>query len=282
MLRSILAPFSCTLLSIFVACCQPKHASPYPQNPTISDPKGQPHDTTTFYFPATDSLHAKYLPRRQWPSIRYSDDIRLTNCASQLEYASYALTYFEAPVLSNYCLGADIFRFLWLRSFHRPALLTLRHNSTGTLLRTQLLDKSPGFYILYVEHPDSLPPTVSARQRAYAKRNYDRVMADPTWLEQVAAAKRRAVQVTDEETTVVVTPTQWRQFQALLTSSQFYTLPACQPSSGMLDGADWLMEAHQTNSYHMVIRHSPDKNDAFRKACDYLINLSSIRHEERY
>jgi len=107
-------------------------------------------------------------------------------------------------------------------------------------------------------------------------------MADPTWLEQVAAAKRRAVQLRAEETTVAVTPAQWQHFQNLLIESKFDSLPACQPNPGWLDGARWLLEAHQASGYHMAARHNPGENDRFRKVCEYLIDLSSVRHEERY
>ncbi|WP_190242640.1 hypothetical protein [Hymenobacter lapidiphilus] len=50
----------------------------------------------------------------------------------------------------------------------------------------------------------------------------------------------------------------------------------------MLDGAEWLLEAHRANGYHMVLRQSPDEQDVFRQACEYLIELSSVRGEERY
>ncbi len=49
-----------------------------------------------------------------------------------------------------------------------------------------------------------------------------------------------------------------------------------------MDGAYWLLEAHQPNAYHFVFSHSPDKQGGFRKACEYLIELSSVRGEERY
>ncbi|WP_033370096.1 hypothetical protein [Hymenobacter norwichensis] len=269
-------------LLISASCSQPKSTSPYPQNPAVSDAQGHPRDTTTFYFPAADSLHAKYVPKNEWPASRNIFDIQYTNCAYELEHASYALTYFDAPVLSNYYLGAEIFRFLWLRSFHRPVLLTLCHDSTGTSLRTQLLDKSPGFYILGVQHPDSLPANSSAKAKAYARKYYAETMADPAFLAEVAEGKRRAVQVFGEETTISITLEQYQEFQQLLQKAQFWQLPSCKPVPGLLDGSNWLLEAHQASGYHMVFRHSPNENDGFRKACEYLINLSSVRNEERY
>lgn len=107
-------------------------------------------------------------------------------------------------------------------------------------------------------------------------------MADPEFHAWVAEGKRRAKQVIKEETTVSVTPEQWQHFQDLLKQSHFHQLPSCQPTPGVLDGAAWLLEAHQASGYHMVSRRSPDESDSFRKACEYLIDLSSARNEERY
>ncbi|WP_157807387.1 hypothetical protein [Hymenobacter chitinivorans] len=58
-------------------------------------------------------------------------------------------------------------------------------------------------------------------------------------------------------------------------------MPACKPIT-MLDGAEWLLEAHRASGYHAVLRQSPDSTDAFRAACEYLLDLSSAKNEERY
>ncbi|WP_157807302.1 hypothetical protein [Hymenobacter chitinivorans] len=205
----------------------------------------------------------------------------MENCTAELVSASYCLTYFDAPVLSNYYLDADIYRFLWLRSFHRPVLLTLRQDAHGATLRTQLLDKYPGFHTLTVFHPDQLAADATPQQRARAQKFYEETMADSAFQAQVAEAKRRARQVVAEETTSRLTAQQVQAFQNLLTQAQFWQLPSCQPAF-VLDGAQWLLEAHQANAYHMVSRKSPDEGDKFRRACEYLIELSSVRAEERY
>jgi hypothetical protein len=282
-------------LCALASCSSPTAFAPtYPQNPAISDALGHPRDTTTFYFPAADSLHASYIPKNQRSIERLraeglleKDSMvvvndRTANCQYELVAASHALTYFDAPVLSNYYLGVEIYRFLWLRSFHRPVLITLRQNAAGPTIHTQLLDKYPSYVERGVFHPDSLSLTAAPAARARAKRYYDEKMADPKFLAWVAEGKRRARQVIGEETMVPVTPKQWQHFQSLLKTSRFNRLPACQPALGVLDGARWLLESHQANGYHMVSRQSPDETDSFRKACEYLIDMSSVRNEERY
>ena len=266
---------------LLAACGSPTTPGPYPQNPAVSDAQGHPRDSTTFYFPAADSLHDKYLPKNS-ETLDRQIILGVIPCASGLKGASYVLSYFDAPVLSNYYLGADIIRFLWLRALHRPVLLTLRSDSASVTLHTQLLDKTPGFQTLTVQHPDSLPPTASAKDLNYARKNYNERMVDPEFQQLVAEGKRRARLVKAEETTVAVSPGQWQQFQNLLRASRFQQLPACKLGPGMLDGAYWLLETHRADGYHMAARQSPDETDPFRKACEYLIELSSVRGEERY
>lgn len=268
---------------LLAGCSAPTDsAGNYPQNPAISDAQGYPRDSTTFYFPAADSLHATYIPKNKRPEVQYSDDIRFSNCTYELEYASYALTYFDAPVLSNYYLGKDVFRFLWLRSFDLPVLLTLHHDSTGAVIRTQLLDKEPGFDKDPLIHPDSLSPKRLENEKARYRKFYLQEVNSPRHLTRVAEGKRRAVLIDTRETSVTITPNQWLHFRKLLTYIKFHSLPACEPSPGGFDGAYWLLEAHQAEGYRMVFRHSPGKQEGFRKACEYLLDLSSARSEERY
>ncbi|MBO0358488.1 hypothetical protein J0X19_11075 [Hymenobacter sp. BT186] len=107
-------------------------------------------------------------------------------------------------------------------------------------------------------------------------------MSDPAFHAEVAEGKRRAVQLLEKETTISITLEQYKEFQQLLQQAQFWQLPSCKPIPGLLDGAYWFLEAHQASGYHMVARRSPDENDDFRKACEYLVDLSSVLHEERY
>lgn len=266
-----------------LAACSPATESPpsYSHNAGVSDAHGRPRDTTTFYFPAADSLHAAYFPADQRPRA-YVLNERVMNCADDLVSASHCLTYFHAPVLSNHYLQVPIYRFLWLRSFHRPVLLTLRGSTAGATLHTQALDKFPSFHTLTVLHPDSLPADASAGTREYTRRFYEEMMADPAFHAQVAAGKRRAVLVPEVDTTVALTPQQYQDFERLLHQARFWQLPSCQPKPGLLDGASWLLEAHLASGYHMVERASPSETDPFRQVCEHLIELSSVRAEERY
>ncbi|MCR5890163.1 hypothetical protein LRS06_20770 [Hymenobacter sp. J193] len=263
------------LTSLAFGCSAPAASTgPYPQNPAISDAQGYPRDSTTFYFPAADSLTAS-RPAGESVEVQASGE-PLESCTGELRFASHTLTFFQAPVLSNYYLGAPIYRFTWLRSFHRPVLLTLRLRQGKAVLHTQLLTKS------------AMPaPTISAidftapQSKEQVRKQQEQLLADVEFQNFLAESKKPPIQVRQEETSLSVSLEQWQHFQVLLARCRFQNLASCEINE-VLDGAYWLLEAHQASGYHVVFRHSPDETDGFRKACEYLIELSSVRKEERY
>ncbi|WP_354577054.1 hypothetical protein [Hymenobacter sp. UYP22] len=262
MLRALL------LVLLLAACSSPAdNQSAYPQNPAISDAQGYPRDSSTLYFPAADSS--------------YIDSITAHTTSTpphELLLASCNLWHFGAPVLSNYYLGANRYRFLWLRSFSRPVLLTLTQRATGAILRTQFLDKpacSPQLSaILFI------PPGTSATQERKLQQEFQKRQADPAMQQARARVNRPPIQLVALETTHPVSPAQWGRFAQLLQNSAFQQLPTYEESM-TLDGAYWLLEAHKASGYHAVFRHSPEKQDNFRRACEYLLDLSSARKEDR-
>jgi hypothetical protein len=256
---------------LLTTCTSPTTSTPvYPQNPAISDALGHPRDSATFYFPMADS---SYIPTDPIDAQTESYPPR------RLRFSSCNLLHFGAPALSNYYTGQDIYRFLWLRSFHRPVLLTLTRLAHGATLRTQLLSKPAcGPKMTQIQF---FPPNATVAQRKRLREAFNRHLADPAVQQEMAEANKPATQVVAEETVRAISLQQWQQFEHLL-PSDFQQLPAYQASSSRMDGAYWLLEAHQASGYHMVFRHSPDETDAFRKACGYLLDLSSAREEERY
>ncbi len=190
---------------LLVAACSPPafHPGAYPQNPAISDAQGHPRDSTTFYFPAADSTYAPANKPVQAPTA--------STLPFELRIASCNLRHFGAPVLANYYLGSATYRFLWLRSFHRPVLLTLTRQAHGATLRTQLLTKpacGPK-----AAHIRFTPPQASAAQRRKMELAFRQLQADPAVQQEMAEANRPPVQVAGEETTRPVSPQQWQRFE---------------------------------------------------------------------
>ncbi|MET4104849.1 hypothetical protein [Hymenobacter sp. UYP22] len=269
------------LLPLLLAACSSPTAerTNYPQNPAISDTQGQPRDSSTFYFPA-----AATLPKPSSPIDSLEADEQTTqakDCQFTLRNASTNLIFFGAPVLSNYYLGHDTYRFLWLRSFEKPVLITLTRQGSGAVLRTQWLSKWAGLPKIQLSSIDftSLDLPLAKRERLRAADRAHR--ADPEVQRNLAERNRPAERLPQLETTRTITLLQWQQFEQLLQQGNFQQLVTCGPHT-VMDGAYWILESHTASGYHAVFRHSPEEQDSFRQACEYLIDLSSARNEERY
>jgi hypothetical protein len=76
-----------------------------------------PDDSLAFYFPALSND----------PSL----DSFVQNWYASTLYAM------REPILSKEYMGHDIYRFLWLRSFHRPVVFSLHNRKDGVWLQTK-------------------------------------------------------------------------------------------------------------------------------------------------
>jgi len=253
----------------------PATTTAYATNPTDSDAYGRPPDSAVFYFSAADSLSNVSQLTGSGPNQT------VESCRFTLDLASSTLFLFQAPVLSSHYTGQPVYRFLWLRSFHRPVLLTLQQHLGGATLRTQFLTKSALSVAVTVSRISFQPPATTFEENKMRQEALQAALADSAYQASDAKQKLPAVQVLAEETAVAVTPEQWQHFETLLQKANFWQTPSCQPL-GATDGAEWLLEGHQANRYHMVLRQSPGKKDAFRAGCAYLLDLSSAHKEERY
>jgi hypothetical protein len=104
----------------------------YLKNSELSDSAGMPIDSLTFYF----------------PSCIQKDSVIETGLDTfELNWYSSALYSFREPLLYNYYLGHDVYRFLWLRSFHRPMVFSLHKEKKNVWLITKELDKQSAFII---------------------------------------------------------------------------------------------------------------------------------------
>jgi hypothetical protein len=221
------------------------------------------------YFPAQASqLHSPAAP---------SDTSAQAMCRYAFRYASQCLAAFKAPVLAGNYLGPVVYRFVWLRSFHRPVLLTLERTENGGTLKTQFMNKQPGMAVPTLLDPDE--PGITSEVRKNRLKFAQQMAADKKWRASVAFAKSPAV--VTAESTVALSAVQVQALDQLLGQANFWQLPGCDNSTTM-DGAYWILEASEPARYHVVFRHSPGKQEQFRQCCDFLLNLSPARKERRY
>jgi hypothetical protein len=114
---------------ILIHSCKRDHN--YLENPLISTEGGIPKDSLTFYLPSPNSKTSTY----------YIDNLD----SFILRWYSSVLYSFKEPILNNYYLGYDRYRFLWLRSFHRPIVFSLYKLDDKVSLTYKILDDNPSF-----------------------------------------------------------------------------------------------------------------------------------------
>jgi hypothetical protein len=232
-MRQILHITTLFIFGLFFTSCKQTLSQKddnYPNDSLISNFQGQPNNSSTIYLP--------YI-------IKTKDTIRHTNIDTMMnEYYSFSLHKFSEPVLSNYYLGHDLYRFLWLRSFHRPVVITLNRNNDVVTLTTKEFDGGAHYWEL--------------------KRcmNCDTTnLKDPKLI----------LNETKE-----LTLTEWENFENLLTQCNFWEMKPFNKEMGN-DGAQWNIEAHLREKYWFVNRWSP--RGKFADCGKYLIKLSGLKED---
>jgi hypothetical protein len=170
------------------------------------------------------------------------------------------------PILSKEYMGHDIYRFLWLRSFHRPVVFSLHNRKDGVWLQTKILEMNP-------QVNDDGVRILSGEESAEDLENgnvEDRINDGFTiW-------KSGQFQNIVYNMEAEITAKDWRIFGDIVEESGFWDLPVSEQQSGK-DGSRWVIEAHTPGKYHVVHRWSPEGN--FRKLGLYFIQLSGVKEE---
>jgi hypothetical protein len=66
------------------------------------------------------------------------------------------------------------------------------------------------------------------------------------------------------------------KFLTLLSEVDFWSLPTEAPRRG-LDGQVWLLEGRKGRKYHVVDRWCPERQESCARACQYLLDLSTLK-----
>lgn len=182
------------------------------------------------------------------PSKRFTDDIYFPAGTFNpyegemnwiAKFYSGSLAAMREPSLSRIRdESLETYRFLWLRSFHPPVCVRL--------IRVNNLR------------------FMSVKQLSDGGRGVDGEAIFPKTL------------TVDEIRPV--SGAQWEHFQALLTESDFWSMPTEVSPKG-LDGAGWLLEGVKSGRYHVVDRQSPERGP-YREACLYLLRVSGVEIDE--
>ena len=236
------------LFFITIVGCDVNGQIYYQQDTTISSLRGEPRNGTTFYFPTTIKTEYKIISteldsfKLKW----YSTSVHPTN----------------EPILFNFYLGHDIYRFIWLRAFSPPVTFTLHKDGEKVWLQTKLLDSIPRDE--YIGHIQFTSP------EKINEINSEPAKVDTTITHVVHLAKIKS----DE--TKLLTIEEWNQFEFLLSQCNFWNMKTSIHEIGD-DGSQWIIEGHQRNRYWLVDRWVPKGN--YRKCGEYLIQLSALKED---
>ena len=80
-------------------------------------------------------------------------------------------------------------------------------------------------------------------------------------------------------TNITLKTKQWEKFKRLIAKSDYWNLSSTDNNIGT-DGAYWGLEGSTSDSYHCVIRWTPEKS-RFREACLYLVSLSGLKIKKK-
>ena len=219
----------------------------YPQDVTASDTNGEPLDSFQFYFPHQILVDTGEI-------VGGLDTF-------ELKWYSTTLFAFDEPILFNYYQGHEIYRFLYLRSFHTPIVISLHRDDSEVWIVTKKLDRQPRFIDFYEVDTTSYD-------------QLDTTQSSIAPLHKLVKADRTANISLNEKK--VLSESEWTKFDSLLLACQYRTL-APSLNKMAIDGSEWIIEAHLRSGYYFVKRWSPE--DKFADCGKYLIELSGLQED---
>lgn len=205
-----------------------------------------PDDSLAFYFPAL------------------SNDPSLDSFVQK--WYSSTLFALREPILSKEYIGHDVYRFLWLRSFHRPVVFSLHNRKGGVWLQTKILER-------YSQVNDDGVNILSGEESA---ENLENGIVEDSINDGFTIWKSAQFQNIVYNKEAEITAKDWRIFGDKVEESGFWDLPVSEEQYGK-DGSRWVIEAHTRGKYHVVDRWSPEGD--FRDLGLYLMELSGVKEE---
>ncbi len=202
----------------------------YLHDTSISDEQGHPKEQYVYYFPFSDTTD---------DGPGYYKWTRLNERSQQ--YLSDPLWTLKEPVLSNYYIGHDMYRFTRL-----PSLVN--YNEAITIHR---MGDSVWLHVAEVIYAYEPPKGINKWFEKYPDKG------SWGW----------------KERTKKLSLVHWNYFMELLRDQAFWQMSTHGSAMGC-DGEDWILEAHTKEKYHAVVRWGADEGTPFYRCADYLMRLA--------
>lgn len=222
----------------------------------LSDIKLTGIKTADLYLPPKDSLSFYFPPLYQKPKA---------DSFTQNWYSS-TLFCFKEPILKHNYLGHDVYRFLYLRSFHRPVVIVLHHERENIFLHTKILDRQPVFKEAREEIQRSMREQYLASGYCPDDNNPDLMILEADRHAEIIFNSIK--KVSNEE---------FDDFQQLLKKANFWDLAIQDNQYDGTDGSQFIIEGHMRGQYKVVDRWGGSGD--FGNIGHYLIKLSGIKEE---
>jgi len=178
--------------------------------------------------------------------IPFKNDTQLSDSRGMFtDSASHGFLYkMQEPLLSNYYLGKEIYRF------------TLAHTLLNTSFLIKIEKTGKGTFVTTKELVNHGKPS-GVFDTATGSGNYSSYTLD---LNEQAA----------------LDPVDYAALRALVDT--FFAHPVS-PDRMCIDGSEWTLEVSSATGYYIVKKWSPAKGDPLRKIGELMIDLSKLRHK---
>jgi hypothetical protein len=252
------------ILFLLISCQQQftsEHGIDYFNDSNLSTNTGTIIDSSRFFLPPDSMLLTL------WNNTRID--------TFKLKWFSANYLCFKEPILYNHYLGYENYRFLWIRSFHRPVLIKVI-KAKKVAITTKILENQPAF-MSEIYLPEYRPHDNNRGEVGTFITDLVSLKQEFPNADSIVVPKYNTKVVLD--TTYYLSPKQWSKLKELLDSCQFWTLKSTKTILGF-DGSEWILEGQSQNKYKFVVRWCPE--GSFEKCCEYLIELSAAKSEKIY
>ena len=222
------------LLSTLLFSCIETDKYLYPNDPRLSSVNGLPKDTVSSILPF---------------KIKYKGKVdRLFLDSSSIVEYNKRLNFALCPLLYNYYLNEEIYRFSIFCSIKGSAIFTMYHSKSGYFLNLKVT-------LSYYDCVDSLFENLIFKKcfdKPKNTANKDRFLVDNT---------------------IEISRKDWNAFKEVVTKINFYDLNYEPTHPIKIDGSDYVIEAHTKYKYWLVQREHEDDNvvlinNSLIKICD--------------
>ncbi len=236
--------------------CKDKNIYYYPQDEKVSNKRG-----------ITSYSNINWIPK----FIRKDTGLVYTGIDTSKTYWSLNIwKLLREPILYNFYLGYDCYRFIWARSFKRLIILTLIRQNSNVYLTCKTIQDNDS--LIKNNYKQELLDAIRENREQYLQKEE----WDNGALEIDSIFKLNNIKNVVYFKPRTLTLDEWNEFENILKAANFWNnLPYDQYSG--LDGSRWTIEAHLKDRYWFNSKWSP--NASFRKPGNYLIQKSGLNED---